>query len=119
VPSTARPDVRSGAAVPADVIEEIRASTAIGAYPDTRRLARTGKADSDKSCAGGFATSSSTWAPMNLDADARSDGDFDLLRAGSPRCASESARSDESRTRPTMITGLVARLGEEPSNEAL
>jgi len=115
VPSTARPDVRGGAAGSADVIEEIarlygyrRLPRHTPTWPEPgglnerqklRRRIRDVVVD-----LGAY----ECWTPT-----LGSDRDFDLLRAGVPRVRiTNPPASDESVLRATMITGLVRVWGK-------
>jgi phenylalanyl-tRNA synthetase beta chain len=115
VPSSARPDDRSGVAGSADVIEEIARLHGYGRLPrhtptwpepgglserqKTRRHVRDVVVDLG---------ATECWTPT-----LGSDGDFDLLRPGVARVRiTNPLASDESVLRPTMLTGLVRVWGK-------
>jgi phenylalanyl-tRNA synthetase beta chain len=115
VPSSARPDVRSGVAGSADVIEEIARLHGYGRLPrhtptwpepgglnerqKMRRHVRDVVVDLG---------AAECWTPT-----LGSDSDFDLLRPGVERVRiTNPLASDESVLRPTMITGLVQVWGK-------
>jgi phenylalanyl-tRNA synthetase beta chain len=110
VPPTARPDVRSGAAGGADVIEEIarlygyrRLPRHTPTWPEPGGLTDRQKLRRRVRDIVVDLGASECWTPT-----LGSDGDFDLLRPGVPRVRiTNPLASDESVLRPTMLTGLV------------
>jgi phenylalanyl-tRNA synthetase beta chain len=115
VPSTARPDVRSGAAGRADVIEEIarlygyrRLPRHTPTWPEPGGLSERQKLRRRVRDVVVDLGASECWTPT-----LGSDGDFDLLRAGVQRVRiTNPLASDESVLRATMITGLVRVWGK-------
>jgi phenylalanyl-tRNA synthetase beta chain len=110
VPPTARPDVRSGVAGSADVIEEIarlygyrRLPRHTPTWPEPGGLTDRQKLRRRVRDIVVDLGASECWTPT-----LGSDADFDLLRAGVPRVRiTNPLASDESVLRPTMLTGLV------------
>lgn len=115
VPSTARPDVRSGAAGSADVIEEIarlygyrRLPRHTPTWPEPGGLTERQKLRRRVRDVVVDLGASECWTPT-----LGGDGDFDILRAGVERVRiTNPLASDESVLRPTMITGLVRVWGK-------
>jgi phenylalanyl-tRNA synthetase beta chain len=115
VPPTARPDVRSGAAGSADVIEEIarlygyrRLPRHTPTWPEPGGLSERQKLRRRTRDVVVDLGASECWTPT-----LGSDADFDLLRAGVERVRiTNPLASDESVLRPTMITGLVRVWGK-------
>jgi phenylalanyl-tRNA synthetase beta chain len=115
VPSTARPDVRAGAAGSADVIEEIarlygyrRLPRHTPTWPEPGGLSERQKLRRRVRDVVVDLGANECWTPT-----LGSDRDFDLLRAGVPRVRiTNPPASDESVLRPTMITGLVRVWGK-------
>jgi phenylalanyl-tRNA synthetase beta chain len=115
VPSSARPDVRSGAAGSADVIEEIarlygyrRLPRHTPTWPEPGALSERQKLRRRVRDVVVDLGASECWTPT-----LGSDGDFDLLRAGVARVRiTNPLASDESVLRSTMITGLVRVWGK-------
>ena len=115
VPSTARPDVRSGAAGSADVIEEIARLYGYGrlprhtpTWPEPGGLSERQKLRRRVRDVVIDLGANECWTPT-----LGSDRDFDFLRAGVARVRiTNPLASDESVLRPTMITGLVRVWGK-------
>jgi phenylalanyl-tRNA synthetase beta chain len=110
VPSTARPDVRSGVAGSADVIEEIarlygyrRLPRHTPTWPEPGGLTERQKLRRRVRDIVVDLGANECWTPT-----LGSDADFDLLRPGVARVRiTNPLASDESVLRPTMLTGLV------------
>ena len=110
VPPSARPDVRSGAAGSADVIEEIARLHGYGrlprhtpTWPEPGGLSERQKLRRHLRDVVVDLGAVECWTPT-----LGSDGDFDLLRPGVARVRiTNPLASDESVLRPTMVTGLV------------
>ncbi|MGB8196157.1 MAG: phenylalanine--tRNA ligase subunit beta [Acidimicrobiales bacterium] len=110
VPPTARPDVRSGVAGSADVIEEIarlygyrRLPRHTPTWPEPGGLTARQKLRRRVRDVIVDLGASECWTPT-----LGSDADFDLLRPGVARVRiTNPLASDESVLRPTMLTGLV------------
>jgi len=115
VPSSARPDVRSGAAGSADVIEEIarlygyrRLPRHTPTWPEPGGLSERQKLRRRVRDVAVDLGANECWTPT-----LGSDRDFDLLRAGIARVhITNPPASEESVLRPTMITGLVRVWGK-------
>jgi phenylalanyl-tRNA synthetase beta chain len=115
VPSSARPDVRSGAAGRADVIEEIARLHGYGriprhtpTWPEPGGLSERQKIRRHVRDVVVDLGTVECWTPT-----LGSDADFDLLRPGVERVRiTNPLTSEESVLRPTMITGLVRVWGK-------
>ncbi|HEY5010709.1 MAG TPA: phenylalanine--tRNA ligase subunit beta [Acidimicrobiales bacterium] len=115
VPSTARPDVRSGVEGSADVIEEIarlygyrRLPRHAPTWPEPGGLTERQKLRRRVRDIVVDLGANECWTPT-----LGSDADFDLLRPGVPRVRiTNPLASDESVLRPTMLTGLVRVWGK-------